>query len=746
MPTFEELQAAKAEEDKKRLEAFRQMMELAGTAAQRATPTQDIDTSALTLSPEQIKEYQGRLTRNLDERDRLRDYLMGFLERDTIDPTAPHDPTRDFKTRLTANELADEMKRKDRKGKNPIANIFRNIDYALGDGRGRDLAIASGQQKLAIENLQTLLKDSGTEIRNTAKDQAGLVQNLLKLTQTGAATQGNLAAKQAQVEQNAVNSSHNNTMTGIKGNEILNLGGLKRDLLQSQVDINKHRLNYAPYGVGESKEMRDAMTLVRLEKEGKTEEAAKLRQEMQATKMMNAILTQGSKPNESSSRTMIHWDKDSLGRTVPIPYSSTTSKPDSPMQRAFKQLMATGKIPMVGAAQAQSVENKGVNAATPSTLLGAAQGTQPSTRAAKAVTKAISNVQNEGLRQTLAADAIKYKLTPSQIEEDEKDRQLGKRYKIDWNPRAVKGLEGTGGSAEIRKDTRLQANLRSNIDTATNSIMKAAVDGTLEKAMGLDFYAGKNVGSKIYAAMTTTIPDKLKGFVTSSEDPDFALRRIFPNMGQDSDTQQFRMQFKQFMSSIGFDIQKDSTGLQALGQEMERIKSMLPQGTDDPTVVMSSMLTLAVKKKVEGYLLNKGYGQQDVEKIATLAGDYVAPRVSMLQNVVRDAKADYANHRIKDRNEIAKKFTFSQLDPDDIIGAALDAKGIPFEALPVQIRRIGDTTPTDAEKRASQLPKKETMKGVTGTPLDSILEPIMRRVAEEQKDKSKFRIFSSPFE
>ena len=74
--------------------------------------------------------------------------------------------------------------------------------------------------------------------------------------------------------------------------------------------------------------------------------------------------------------------------------------------------------------------------------------------------------------------------------------------------------------------------------------------------------------------------------------------------------------------------------------------------------------------------------------MAAIAGDYVTPRIKSLTEKARSARAEYANGKIKNRADIAKQFSLTAFDPDDMIGAAVEAKGIPLELLPVQMRRL----------------------------------------------------------
>ena len=490
--------------------------------------------------------------------------------------------------------------------------------------------------------------------------------------------------------------------------------------LDAQTDRAK---KYAPLGQGLSADMRNEQYLYDLEQsgpEGKAKAQA-LRRQALTTRIANAMITQGAKPNEATSRTSIHWDKDPLGRTVPIPYTTSQSREATPQQKAFQSLMSRINPQQLLGGNISSVLEENSPATNPQGNVGGViqpgnvmekppkkkeviktlgeviQNSAPEVKAPQAVAKAITNVQNTNDRQWAAQQAIKYKLDADQIKEDERKRSLGATFVTDWNPRVKKGFEGTGG---IKKDgDKLEAKLRGNIDTAGKFMLEAAADGTLDKVM--DY--GQGWGSRIHKIGETMAPQSIKNWlIPATEDPDYQLRRMFPGLGQDEDSQRFRVQFKEMMSGLGFDIQKDSTGLQALGQEMERIKSMLPQGTDSPTVALTAMLNMAVKKRVEGHFIRKGYTPDQATEMAAIAGDYITPRIKMLtdraKTAKRDADAARANGKPFKREDIAKRFNVNDFDPDDIIGAAIEAKGISLESLPVQMRRLRPKTETIENK------------------------------------------------
>jgi len=683
---------------------------------------------AMNLSPEEIASYKKRLTSNLDNRNDALQYLTGLLYKKTIDPT---DPLADMIVERTPGQMAKEFKAEDRAGKSKIGNFFRNLDYALGDGAGRDRKIAETIQTQARNGLDNLLKDQGSEIQR-----AMAAQNVLSLKRGDqnikATTEaGKLAGDEAKITQQS------------------NLGQLKAFLeaarTQSGIDLNSKRGNvldqeaalkskqnqyFVPFGVGQDNAW--AAVIENLRKTD-PEKAAQMEAKGRENAMFRQAVGNMFKPQggqtSSTTRPNIHWTKDANGNDVEVrgaPVTSTTTRGGAPAIDPIKFLTGMLSSPSVATTQTTT--------ANPVETLRSAAKTVTQNKATKPqsiVNQALTNTQDANSNAMRASAALNPKIS----EEDRKDILLGKRYKIDWNPRAAKGFEGTGGGSESRKQQELASNLRNKLDGATSMMMEAAVDGTLDKV----FSVGNSLGAKAYRAVDAIAPKNLKGFILGidGDDTDYELRRMFPGMGQDEKTMQFRTQFKNFMSSLGFDIQKDATGLQALGQEMDRIKTMLPRGTDAPTVALTTMLTMAITKKMEGYLLRKGYTPKDTEVIGTLVGDYVAPRVSSLSNTIKDAKAEYANGKIKDRAQIAKRFKFSDLDPDDIIGAALERKGVPLEALPISIRRLGDTTPTKAEKEADVIPKEAKE--------ESIMDKLKRRYEEERKDKSKWKIVSPPF-
>jgi len=674
----------KQEEERKRQE------ELYNSRISSASPN-STKIDQVHLSPEQVQEYKKRLGGNLDKREELRDYLLGLLYKKTPDPV---DPNADMFLERTPGKMAEEFKKEARQGKSKIGNFFRNIDYALGDGAGRDQKIASDQQSRAVQLLDNLLKDQGTEVERAM----GMNNKLALATReadrkekkdnvTTALAERGLGAK-------ALDSIFANTNQSLKTGDILKTGEIKRAQMGAQTEgQNLRNKFFAPYG---SREYQDAYQMEKAANGGKDPDPAKVEQRMNKALITKGLINMSSRGGGGSSRTStnVHWSKDAQGRDVPIPYTTSSQSSNNGggnkgiLEELARQAgvlnLRSPRTKMSGEPQMPQETTPQSNRVT-SALTSAAQQMAPSIKAPRAVEKAIKNTTDENARQWIASEAIKYKLDAPQIKEDERKRALGSTFVTDWNPKARQGYEGTGGGAEMIKRRELDTKLRSNLDTAGKFMLEAAADGTLEKVMGY----GQGMGGRLTKIAEIMSPSSIKNWlVPATEDPDYGLRRMFPGLGQDEDSQRFRTQFAGMMAELGFDIQKDATGLQALGQEMERIKKMLPQSTDEPTVALTAMLNMAIKKRVEGHFLRKGYSSEQATEMAAIAGDYVTPRIKSLTEKARSARAEYANGKIKNRADIAKQFSLTAFDPDDMIGAAVEAKGIPLELLPVQMRRL----------------------------------------------------------
>lgn len=656
MPTYEELQAEKLQdpEVKKALEMFRALMGGATSAAQRGTPTQDIDTSALTLSPEQIKEYQGRLTTNLNKRDQLRDYLMSFLERESLDPSG--DPNAaNLRTRLTPDILANEMKKRDREGKSKIGNIFRNIDYALGDGRGRDLGIAKGQQQLAVQALQDILKDSGTEIRNTVRDQAGLAQNLLRLTQTGAATQGNLAAKQAQVKQNAINSAHRNTMLGIQGNDILSMNPFKQELMKSRTDLNKHQLDFAPFGRGGTKEMQDAQIIMKLREKGKNEQADELERQLKEKKAMNYMMQMASKGGFGTTREQIIPGQDAKGN-VTYTKALASSQVNNPWRDKVEAMLApsgkaTSTVKYASAPIEETLTNAAKNATTPQ-------------KVSRIVNKAVGNAASANQKQHIATQAIMEGLTPEQIRNDAAKAKAGQRYVIE-DAAIAPGVTNTGmkkPGPQITKTKEMEAADR-KINTSARFMIDAASSGVLNKAFGPQnrkLTAFKNLAEG-------TLPDWFsKKISPGGDDPSHTIDRILPDWSnaKDPEVRQFYNEYKSLILSSRSATTLKETGKALNESEIRQIMERLPQPSDTPEVALEKMVTFALTERVESYFADKNYDSEQIKKISGYVGDYISPRVKEISQKTKDALLGKIP-----RDSI--KYNFRHIDPEDVLGESL---------------------------------------------------------------------------
>jgi len=694
---IEERKRAEEQRKKDREEFEKRLNDLAARRDERMPSVDQIF-----LNENQIKDYQSRLTTNLDKREELRDYLLGLLfkSQKTQDPEV--DPTTGDVTYtegrrikpITANTLANEAKQEDRVGKSKIGNFFRNIDYSLSDYKTRDMGVGANQQRQAMQLLDNLLKDQGTEIGRSINTQNTFAAKNAQINQKTDKDAADVALRTRALDQKDVAQGFGDVLRGMQIQGVQDMNKKKGALIDSQTEgQNLRNKFFAPYG---SREYQDAYQMEKAANGGKDPDPTKVEQRMNKALITKGLINMSSRGGGGSSRTStnVHWSKDAQGRDVPIPYTTSSQSSNNGggnkgiLEELARQAgvlnLRSPRTKMSGEPQMSQETTPQSNRVT-SALTSAARQVAPSIKAPRAVEKAIKNTTDENSRQWIASEAIKYKLDAPQIKEDERKRALGSTFVTDWNPKARQGYEGTGGGAEMIKRRELDTKLRSNLDTAGKFMLEAAADGTLEKVMGY----GQGMGGRLTKIAEIMSPSSIKNWlVPATEDPDYGLRRMFPGLGQDEDSQRFRTQFAGMMAELGFDIQKDATGLQALGQEMERIKKMLPQSTDEPTVALTAMLNMAIKKRVEGHFLRKGYSSEQATEMAAIAGDYVTPRIKSLTEKARSARAEYANGKIKNRADIAKQFSLTAFDPDDMIGAAVEAKGIPLELLPVQMRRL----------------------------------------------------------
>lgn len=665
------------EEEKKRRELERATQKELIAKANESVST-GVDASS--LPQDKLQLFQKLIEENLLRREAA---LKFFEEQMKRDP----------------NVEARRLKQADREGRNPVANFFRNLDYALGDGAGRDKAIAQKQISDARTSYDSLAKDQGLEINRAIGDQNKLFTALKGIEQRGTSSALGAQGKMMQNDTAAALGGQRNTIAAGRADSQNALDAEKANLLQQQVETTKLRNQYfTPMGVGQ-----DAAFAALIERMRKTDPkgAAELEAKGRENAMVRSAIGGMFKPQggqtSTTTRPNVHWTKDYKGRDVEVrgdPITTTTTRGGGGMGVDPTKFL-------------QGLLNKGEtgrDSASPIEALRSAVNQAEQNRAAKPasiVNQALVNTENRNDRVSQAAQAVTKNLSPSQIQEDEKKRRLGYRWSIDVNPAVKQGKPGTRSSAEIEKAVKLDTTLRSEMTTASNFMLEAASTGVLDRAMG----KGNNPVGADQRIGEILMPNILmKQFGTDAYNPDYELRRLFPGLDSDEDTRDFRAKFTEFMSSMGFNIQKDATGLQALGQEMERIKSRLPKDTDNPTMALTAMLTLSTKKLVEGYLLTRGYDDDTSVEVARLVGDYVMPRVKYLKDKVQTTKADlkalYANGRIP-ANAANKKFSAADLDPADMIGAAIEAKGLNFEDFPISIRKL--TSKTTSNKSPQEL-------------------------------------------
>jgi len=693
MPTFEEeLEKTKKEEEERlKLAQFRAMMEEAAKTVQRGTPSQQVQTEPLSLSGDQIKEYQGRLTKNLDDREKLRGFLMSFLKREGIDPTAPTDPSRDYSINMTPGMLAKEIKQKDREGKSGIGNFFRNIDYALGDGSGRDKASAEAQQKTAIMALQDILRDNGTEIRNTMGDQAKLAKNWMELQQRGGKIQADNATKQAGVEQKALDSSYQNTMTGIRGNDMLSMNPFKQKLMESQVKVNENRALRPSVGMF-SREMNEIMEIQRLRDAGENEKADLLDRELKKRKaagLFNQLALKGGMDTERgqiiqglSKDGNILTKEMRVGNKVINPWREALTKRlqggDSPQGQASSTVTYAGAEPIT-----QTLTNAARNATTPQ-------------KVAKIVDKAVGKATSDSQRQFIATQALTEGLTPKQIENDALRGKIGHRYTLEDLTPDDPSIVDTGIKKQGEKTMNIakeMENVSNKINTATRLVVDGASTGMLKKVFG----AGNNwlsTGNEFLEAL----PFGIGKNKSTASNLTHNVERIYPGITKSSDpqVQQFANQLEALMISARAATNLEESGKALNEVEIEQAKSRLPKITDTPEVALQKILTYSLTAQMSGYLASKGYGIKQIQNVQKYLGDYLTPRINQITQRVQNAPAQSANGKYAKPQDAVKDISFREIDPEDIIGEGLyefaKKKGVNFKDIAklagVKMRRL----------------------------------------------------------
>ena len=213
------------------------------------------------LSPEEIADYKSRFRDNLNRRDDATKYLMGLLFNKTPDPTAPGDPMRDIIHERSPNQMASELKADDRRGKSKIGNFFRDIDYFLGDGKKRDLGIAAAKQTQAMNMLDNILKDQGTELGRAMNANNFLSSQNTRNNQNAAKIAIGAEQKMNDSASKAQNDMFRQLMDSQKFQVNKDLAEKRGEWLDAQTDRAK---KYAPLGQGLPQEMRAAQHLYQL--------------------------------------------------------------------------------------------------------------------------------------------------------------------------------------------------------------------------------------------------------------------------------------------------------------------------------------------------------------------------------------------------------------------------------------------------------------------------------------------------
>ena len=253
--------------------------------------------------------------------------------------------------------------------------------------------------------LDNILKDQGTELGRAMSANNFLSnantrnnQNAAKIA-VGAEQKMNDSASKAQ------NDMFRQLMDSQKFQVNKDLAEKRGEWLDAQTDRAK---KYAPLGQGLPQEMRAAQHLYQLEREGKTEEANALRNEIRTAQVVKALINQGAKGNETTSRTGQTWGVDANGQKVPLETTSTSTKhnPSAPLFAQFAQGI------LGGGGQNPLIQSRRIPQISPQSLMQAASQSAPETQAPQIVSQAMQRQIGQDTRKAQAAEAINLKLTP----------------------------------------------------------------------------------------------------------------------------------------------------------------------------------------------------------------------------------------------------------------------------------------------------------------------------------------------
>lgn len=643
------------------------------TRLQQGSPQVD----QVNLSPEQIADYKSRLTTNLDKREELRDYLLGLLyqKQTTQDPTV--DPaTGDVSYTegkrikpISAQELANEAKQGDRRGKSGIGNFFRNIDYSLSEYKNRDMGIAANQQRQAMMMLDNLLKDQGSEIRSTFGEQNRVSGNNRKLDQTGAKAAADILFKQSGLDQKSLDSSFTNNLKGLQARDIVNMGPLKQELIKSQTEGNKSRTEgqdlrnkfFAPYM---DKERQTAYQMVKLQNGGKEPSPDDIDAFVQKDRLSKATFGALGRPSgESSTTRPFHY--------VNADGSMGTSMETSSTRR--------GMAPILSTPQARKLMEQAQIAA------------QPGAKSSGIVKQALEKTQDQNERVQIAAAM----LNPNTPKVEKELLAKGRKYVI----------EPTGEQKQFRAANDALAYTNRNVtsmeaNSVASGLGSAYVKGIAGKVFGPinnQLSAARKYQSSFQFLENAPIIGRAFKGNEGPEDVSDSVRRMSSvmddalrtNSTDNAETQAFKTWFLSTVNTLKFGIQKDATGLVALAREMDSIAQTVPQITDSASLAMTAMAALAIKMNTKAFLAKQGgRSPEDAGRLADTIGKATYRHIAKTMQDLDKARTRNLTQRMSEKeiNQIVNESLFS---PEEIIGRYVEETG---QQIPgISIRKLTDS-------------------------------------------------------
>lgn len=635
----DKIRLAEEEEKKKRELEKATQRELISKANESVSTGVD----ASSLPQDKLQLFQKLIEENLLRREAAMKFFEEQMKRDP-------------------NVEARRLKQADREGRNPVANFFRNLDYALGDGAGRDKAIAQKQISDARTSYDSLAKDQGLEINRAIGD-----QNKLFTALKGIEQRGNAAAMSAQGRM-----MQNDTAAALGGQRNTIAAGRADSLNQrdaSQIKLNEHKMQFSPFGAF-GKDFNEILHLQRLREQGKGAEADLLEKEMKDRKALNYIMQMASKGGFGTTREQIIPGVDARGN-VTYTKGTATSRVNNPWRDKLETMLQNPQ----GKASSTIKYDESSPTTAVEQLKEAATNANPQKKAVQVVNKAIGKSASDNQKQFIAAQALSLGLSPKQIESDAARARLGDRYVVDDASDGENvintGMKKAGVSTQMDK-VRPLASADSKINTAARSIIDAGAEGKLDKIFG----PGNNKLSAIKQTIGATTPGWFsKSVLPASEIKDVSqiVERMYPELTKtkDPEVRQFVNQITNLVGTARAAVALKESGKALTTFELEDIESRLPKLTDTPEVAIEKMVTFALTERMSDYLATKGYSLDSIQKANNVIGDYIGPRVKQIVKEIGDAKAYNANGAVKSRKEAVKHLDFRVIDPEDIFGDAV---------------------------------------------------------------------------